>query len=198
MDDRRSTIHRWLEAIGQNLAAAALWLAAIAALGALSLWLATEGADVVKVRVWWIAAALLSVVVIGVWLAALTVRLGKLQRAVEAGPGERKGSVSTSRPNQNLLERIDSLVDQLRARSGDQAVEWELGELYNGILAEVQRLPHTPGIGSVRTATRSPTALQRTAQSASALAAGLAHLRSVVAAGAVASPMTSPSRFSRG
>lgn len=175
MADERSTVQRWTEAIAQNLVASALWVTAGLTAGALAIWLATDGADRVTVRVWWIALLLAVLVLTWIWVAVLTVKV----RALTKPPAQ-----PAAHPDAALLQRIDSLRDQLRTRDGTDPVEWQLGELYNSILAEVKRRPHDVSLAAVQRATQSPTAVHLTAQSAAVLSAGLAQLRSVVAADA--------------
>jgi hypothetical protein len=116
--------------------------------------------------------------VVTLWLVALSIGMRRAHARTSAAPSEEG---PRKHPHQGLLDRIDSLTDALRVRDEVLAVDWQLGEIYNSVLAEAQRLNARVGAFGVVTATRSADNENLTTQSASTFLASLGQIRAIVA-----------------
>lgn len=129
----RDTIKRWAEAVGQNLLASGIWVAAIA-LGAVLL---SKGGKDLNVEVWWLAIGVFIFAALLFWLVVLTGRIADLRAQLERLSQKPQTEAHT---HQYLLDQIRAMTDQLGRMEHWQSPSWETGYQLNLLIEEAAAL----------------------------------------------------------
>lgn len=143
-------MRRWAEAISQNLVASGVWLGG----AALAAFLLANGGDQVTVRIWWLAVVLLIAVSTLFYLRLLSSgvkRLSSRVAALEATPAARTRTAA-SIPYQELLDEMAALIADLSRYGEFDHVSWEIGRMYNDLIAQASAASPRVALMSLPTA----------------------------------------------